>query len=135
MNWSEIIFSVVSVVLTALASWGVSKLIAFINSKIENEKTASLFTDAVQAVANAVKATYQTYVQALKGTDMWTTEAQTKALEMALETAKSAMSEEVKEYIEKHFGDIDAWITSQTESTLYDLKNGTSASTDTTTTK
>ena len=123
MDWTEIVFSLVSVVLTALASWGVSKLIAFLNSKIENEKAAELATDAVMAVYNAVKATYQTYVQAIKGTDMWTAEAQEKALKMALETAKASMTEEVKAYIKEHFGDLDEWLKSQTESTLYDLKN------------
>ena len=60
MDWTEIVFSLVSVVLTALASWGVSKLIAFLNSKIENEKAEELATDAVMAVYKAVKATYQT---------------------------------------------------------------------------
>lgn len=127
MDWTEIVFSLVSVVLTALASWGVSKLIAFLNSKIENEKAAELATDAVMAVYNAVKATYQTYVQAIKGTDMWTAEAQEKALKMALETAKASMTEEVKSYIEEHFGDLDEWLKSQTESTLYDLKNTNNA--------
>lgn len=127
MDWTEIVFSLVSVVLTALASWGVSKLIAFLNSKIENEKAAELATDAVRAVYNAVKATYQTYVQAIKGTDMWTAEAQEKALKMALETAKASMTEEVKAYIKEHFGDLDEWLKSQTESTLYDLKNTNNA--------
>lgn len=127
MDWTEIVFSLVSVVLTALASWGVSKLIAFLNSKIEDEKAAELATDAVMAVYNAVKATYQTYVQAIKGTDMWTAEAQEKALKMALETAKASMTEEVKAYIEEHFGDLDEWLKSQTESTLYDLKNTNNA--------
>lgn len=127
MDWTEIVFSLVSVVLTALASWGVSKLIAFLNSKIENEKAAELATDAVMAVYNAVKATYQTYVQAIKGTDMWTAEAQEKALKMALETAKASMTEEVKAYIKEHFGDLDEWLKSQTESTLYDLKNTNNA--------
>ena len=58
---------------------------------------------------------------------MWTAEAQEKALKMALETAKASMTEEVKAYIEEHFGDLDEWLKSQTESTLYDLKNTNNA--------
>ena len=35
MNWTEILFSVVGVILTALASWAVAKLTALIDSKVK----------------------------------------------------------------------------------------------------
>ena len=36
MDYQEIIFTVIGIVLTALVSWGAERLIALINSKIKN---------------------------------------------------------------------------------------------------
>lgn len=122
MDWQTILLSALSVILTGLATWGVERLVAFLNSKIKNTKALQYLTDAVGIVANAVKATYQTYVQALKDKDMFTAEAQKTALSAAVNQAQSQMSNELKNYITNNFGDLTEWITSQIEAALYDLK-------------
>lgn len=122
MDWQTILLSALSVILTGLATWGVERLVAFLNSKIKNAKALQYLTDAVGIVANAVKATYQTYVQALKDKDMFTAEAQKTALSAAVNQAQSQMSNELKNYITNNFGDLTKWITSQIEAALYDLK-------------
>lgn len=122
MDWQTILLSALSVILTGLATWGVERLVAFLNSKIKNAKALQYLTDAVGIVANAVKATYQTYVQALKDKDMFTAEAQKTALSAAVNQAQSQMSNELKNYITNNFGDLTEWITSQIEAALYDLK-------------
>ena len=122
MNFQEILFSALSIIITGLASWGTAVLIKFFNSKIKDKELAAFATTIATVVGNAVKATTQTYVQTIKGTDAWTKEAQEKALSMALETAKSELTTEALAYIESQHGDIDKYLITLIESTLFDLK-------------
>lgn len=122
MEWQNILFSAIGIIITGLVSWSVERLVAFLNSKIKNAKALQYLTDAVGIVANAVKATYQTYVQALKDKDIFTADAQKTALSVAVNQAQNQMSNELKNYITNNFGDLTEWITSQIEVALYDLK-------------
>ena len=124
MDWQSILLSIVSIVLTALVSWLTQRLITWINSKISNSKNAKYLTDAIEVVARAVKVTYQTYVQALKDKNMFDKTAQLQALTQARDMVLSQLSQDVKDYIESNFGDIESWINNMIESTIYDLKNG-----------
>lgn len=123
MDWTEILFSVLGIILTGLASWGTSVLIKWLNSKIKNKELAAFATTIVTVINNAVKATYQTYVESIKGTNLWTKEAQEHALQMALETAKSELTTEAIAYIEEQHGDVEKYLVTLIESSLYDLKN------------
>lgn len=124
MDWQTILLSVLSIVLTALFTWLSERLISWINTKLKNTKYAKYLTDAVDAVTRAVKATYQTYVEALKNKDMFTSDAQVEALNKAKDMALSQLSQETKDYIQNNFGNVESWVTSTVESILYDLKNG-----------
>lgn len=128
MTWTDILITIISTAVTALLSWGIAKLTKWLDSKIGDSKKASMLNNAIFAVSNAVKATWQTYVQAIKGTEAWTKEAQTAALNKAVKTAKEQLSAEVQEYITENFGSLDKWLVSQVESTIYDLKIVGSAS-------
>lgn len=123
MDWQNIIFTIVSAAITALASWVVAKVSALINTKVKESKTRGYINSALTIVSAVVKATYQTYVESIKGTNAWTAEAQKTALNNALETAKHQLSDELNEYIQSNFGDVDQWLINQIESTLYDLKS------------
>lgn len=123
MTWTDILFSALSVVITALLSWGVAKLIAFIDTKIKNVKTATYLKNAILVIHSVVQETYQTYVESIKGTDAWTKEAQENALAKTTERAKELLSTEIKQYIADNFGDLETWIVTSIESTLYSLKN------------
>ena len=83
MNWQTLIIEIVAAILAAVGSWVLVKVKTLISTKIKNAKVAALLGGAVDVVASAVKVTYQTYVEAIKGTDAWTKEAQTTALQMA----------------------------------------------------
>ena len=41
MNWTEILFSVLGVILTGLASWATTMLIKWLNTKIKNKELAA----------------------------------------------------------------------------------------------
>jgi nicotinamide riboside kinase len=124
MNFQEILFSVLGIIITGLASWGTTVLVKWLNSKIKDKELATFAATIITVVNNAVKATYQAYVQSLKGTDAWTKAAQKEALEQALRTAKSELTTEAIAYIEQQHGDVDKYIKTLIESVLYDLKNG-----------
>lgn len=123
MDWQSIIIQIISLVLAALGAWVLAKVKSLINTKIKNEKARALLDSATTVVSNVVKATYQTYVESIKGTDAWTKAAQEKALQDAVTSARSQLSEEVEKYISDNFGDVETWIKSLVETTLYNLKN------------
>lgn len=123
MDWQSIIIKIVSALLATLGAWVLAKVKDLIATKIKNEKARKLLTDATTVVANAVKATYQTYVEAIKGTNAWTKDAQEEALSLAATSARMQLSADVEKYINENFGDVENWVKEQIESTLYDLKN------------
>lgn len=123
MTWQEILITVVSAIVTALASWLATRVTSLINSKIKDGKLKGYLNAAMNVVTNVVKSVYQTYVESIKGTDAWTAEAQKNALAKALESAREQLSGDVKDYIQKEFGDIDKWIITQIEAAIYNLKN------------
>lgn len=122
MNWQALIIEIAVAILSAVGAWVLAKVKTFISTKISNEKLRGLAEAATSIVSSAVKATYQTYVEHIKGTDAWTKEAQKEALQKAIDAAKSQMSADVKAYIEQNFGNLDSWLTSQIEATIYSLK-------------
>lgn len=127
MNWSEVVISVVSIIVTALASWGVTELTRLINSKIKDANAKEMLSSAVTTVSDVVKQVYQTYVEALKGQNAFTAEAQKEALAKALETIEAVLPEKVKAYLTNNFGNMEAWLTTQIEAAIYSLKNGQKA--------
>ena len=127
MNWSEVVISVVSIIVTATASWGVTELTRLINSKIKDANAKEMLSSAVTTVSDVVKQVYQTYVEALKGQNAFTAEAQKEALAKALETIEAVLPEKVKAYLTDNFGNMEAWLTTQIEAAIYSLKNGQKA--------
>ena len=123
MNFQEILFSAIGTILTGLLVWLVSIVTNWINSKIKNKNAAKILTSITTLVTNVVQATYQSYVEALKGTDAWTKEAQEKALNIALTTIKSQLNNEGIKFIEENYGNVEEYIKTLIESILYKLKN------------
>lgn len=125
MDFQTILFSILGTIITALASWAAERLVSWLNTKIKNQQATTFLNDAITIINSAVKATYQTYVEALKNKDTFTKDAQEEALNKAVEQAKLTMSSELKKYITDNFGDLTEWIKLQIESTIYSLKNET----------
>lgn len=123
MTWQSIIISVVSVILTGLALWAVSVLVAWLNTKIKNEKLRTIINQAVSSVQSVVQATYQTFVETLKAKGEFTAEAQKQALNQALTAAKAQLSTEFTTYLAENGTDTEEWLTTQIESAIYQLKN------------
>ena len=123
MNFQEILFSAIGTILTGLLAWLVSIITHWINSKIKDKNAAKILTSVTSLVTNVVQATYQSYVEALKGTDAWTKEAQEAALNKALTTIKSQLNSEGIKFIEENYGNVEEYLKTLIESVLYKLKN------------
>lgn len=123
----DIFSKIISVVFTAfiisLITMLGTKLISWINSKIKNEKAAGLLTQATEAVINAVRSVFQTYVEQLKAEGTFDEQKQKNALLKAKDLALSQMTEEVKTYIQYNYGDLQLWLTTSIEATINKLKN------------
>lgn len=120
---TEVLVSVLSTLLLALLTFVGTKLTKLIDAKVKDTKGNSLLKEASNVILSAVRATFQTYVESLKKTGAFTSEAQLEALNKAKETILSQLSNEVKNYITENYGDLNAWITTQIESSINLLKN------------
>lgn len=119
----NIISAVVTTVLLPLITWAGTKLIQYIGTKVKNEKAAALLSTATNVVLNAVRSVFQTYVESLKASGSFGSDAQVEALKKAKDIALSQLGEDVKEYITANFGNLDGWLTNQIESSINLLKN------------
>ena len=124
---NEIILNIISVVVTAvilpLISYAGARLITWLNTKIKDENAKQQLTVATDIVTNAVRSVFQTYVEALKKNGTFDKESQKVALIKAKNDALGQMTDEIKEYITKNYGDLETWIVTQIESTINILKN------------
>lgn len=119
----NILLSALGIIITGLTTFIVTKLTQFINAKIEDKKASNYLTTILNLVVDCVKETYQTYVETLKKEGKFDKEAQEKALNLCLNKIKEQMTTEVKDYVVNNFGDINSYLKSLIESTLYNLKN------------
>ena len=72
---------------------------------------------------DAVKCVFQTYVEAFKKEGSFNKDAQLIALNKAKDIVLAQLSDDIKDYIDKNFGDIDTWINTQIEASINTLKN------------
>jgi uncharacterized membrane protein len=124
---NDILLNIISIVVTALIvpliSLLGSKLIQWIGTKVKDEKAAAFLSKASEIVLSAVKSVFQTYVDSLKKSGNFDVEAQKTALNKATLIIKSQLGTELIDYIKNNYGDLDAWINTQVESTIDTLKN------------
>lgn len=119
----NILWTAVGVVITGLVSWATTALVAWLNSKIKNEKVAKFTTELTNIVGTAVKTIMQTYVDSLKQEGAFTEEKQKEALQKCLDIVLNQLTPELTKYIQDNFGDIQEYITTLIESSIYSLKN------------
>ena len=124
---NEILMNIISVLVTAvilpLISFAGSKLIAWLNAKIKDLNGKIQLTVATTIVTNAVRSVFQTYVDTLKKNDIFDLKSQKIALTKVKDEAFAQMTDDIKEYITKNYGDLEAWLTTQIEATINVLKN------------
>lgn len=123
---NEMLINIISVLVTAVVIPVISllgaKLVSWLSTKIKNEKANKMIKTATEIVVSAVKTVFQTYVDALKKEGKFDKESQMLALTKAKDIALSQMTEDVKEFIQTNYGELDLWLTTQIEATINTLK-------------
>ena len=119
----NVLAAVTTCIILPLISFLGIKLSQWLSTKIKDEKARKLFTQATEIVTNAVRATFQTYVESLKNSGSFGKDEQLEALNRAKAIITSELTEELKTFISENYGDLTAWISNQIEASIYKLKN------------
>lgn len=124
---NDIIINIISVVVTSIVLPTITflgiKLTSWLNAKIKNEKERALLTAITEVVTRNVASTFQTFVESLKKENKFDDKAQSNALRYAKEQILKELSDEAIGYISDSFKDVNSWLTTQIESTIYTLKS------------
>ncbi len=119
----NILAAVTTCIILPLISFLGIKLSQWLSTKIKDEKATALFKKATEIVTNAVRVTFQTYVESLKNSGSFGKDEQLIALNKAKQIITSELTEELKTFISENYGDLQAWISNQIEASIYKLKN------------
>ena len=129
MDWLNILDQVFDVCLIPLLGLATSILIVYVKAKIAEgkEKTNSELADKYFGlleitVIDCIRATNQTYVNALKDKNAFDAEAQKQALAQTTEAVLAILSEDAKEYLAHFVGDLDVLIKEKIEANIETVK-------------
>ena len=73
-------------------------------------------------MTNAARSVFKTYVESLKNSGSFNEDAQKIAFSKAKAIISSELTEELKSFLIKNYGDLTNWITNQIEASIYQLK-------------
>ena len=122
MDWLNILYLVFKFCLIPLLGYATARLIKFLQAK-EKEVTAAVESDIAdkyiimlsETIQECVTATTQTYVDSLKSSGKFDTEAQKIAFNKTYEAVMAILSDEAKEYLTALYGDLQTYITNRIE--------------------
>lgn len=124
---NEMLLNILSVVVTAviipLISFLGYKFSQWLATKTKNEKAQALIVKANDIVLNAVKSTFQTYVDELKKKGTFDKDAQIRAFNMAKDTAIKQLGSDATDFIANNYGGLNEWLSTQIEASINQLKN------------
>ena len=110
-------------VLTAYAVVLIRKVGDNAAANAESTKAKTYITEATEAIAAAVAATNQTYVDALKNAGKFDGAAQKEAAEKALAACLASIIPAAQSFIEAAYGDIREYLTTRIEAEVRKQKN------------
>lgn len=114
----QVLLPIAALALATTITYYVGKLIKAGQDKSENEKVDKYLGMLNTSITNAVLATTQTYVEALKGKNAFDKEAQQKAFDMTYNAVMSVLTDEAKKYLTEAVGDLQLYVTNQIEATV-----------------
>lgn len=118
LNWgsilTQVILGILGIVISALGSYATY----FISKKIKDEKLKGIMASLNTLVQKAVLEVYQTYVESLKGKNMFSADAQKEALNRALTIIKNEMPTEVEDWLNANYKNVDEYLRTLIESAI-----------------
>jgi hypothetical protein len=129
MDWSNIINQLFEVCLIPMLGMLTAYAVKLIKSKMEEarSKTDSALADKYLSmlettVIDCIKATNQTYVNALKEKDAFNANAQKEALTRTTEAVFTVLSDEAKECLRSAVGDLEVLVNEKIEANISSVK-------------
>jgi phage host-nuclease inhibitor protein Gam len=105
-------------IVTACIQKGIAVAVDAINAQTQNIKVQRLVREIGDAVANAVAAMNQTYVNDLKAAGTFNEAEQKEALMRAVSAALKSMSSDAQDYIKSNFGDTTQYLENRIEAQI-----------------
>ena len=122
MDFYQIFWTVISILVTGLTTWLVSAITRFFNSKINDSKLQQCFSTLMDIVTSSVMEINQTYVSEMKKSGKFDKQAQDVAFEKCMTIVQSKLTPELREYITTNYGDIASHLKTLIEATVYQVK-------------
>lgn len=124
---SNLLIAVVTAAVPVLTGYGIAlmrKLAANAKANASSTEGKDIINEVTNAVADAVAATSQTYVDALKNAGSFTKEAQQEAAQKALDACIAALTPAAKDALTSICGDLNAYLTTKIEAEVRNQKLG-----------
>lgn len=122
MTWKDLLIYIIQTLCGLVITVGIPYLFTLLRKKIKDEKLERIINRVENIVSKTVILVNQTYVDALKETDMFDKEAQKAAFEMCKEKVLAMLNDESIKAIAETFGDFDEWIRTLIEAYVRDNK-------------
>ena len=129
MDWLKILDQVFDVCLIPLLGLVTSILIVYVKEKIAegkkktNNELADKYLGLLEiTIIDCIRATNQTYVNALKDKNAFDAKAQKEALAQTTEAVLAILSDDAKEYLAHFVGDLDVLIKEKIEANIETVK-------------
>jgi molecular chaperone GrpE (heat shock protein) len=122
MDWKDLLIYIIQSLCGLVISVGIPYIFTLIRKKIKDEKLARIIDRVENIVSKTVTLVNQTYVDALKESNLFDKEAQIAAFEMCKERVLAMLNDEAVKAIAETFGDFDEWIRTLIEAYVRDNK-------------
>ena len=129
MDWMNILNQVFETCIVPLLGLATTFLVLFVKQKIaeskekaNNEKADKYLSLLETTIIDCIKATNQTYVNALKDKNAFDGEAQKEALKKTTDAVLKILSEDAKECLTTIVGDLDEVIKEKIEANIEEVK-------------
>lgn len=129
MDWLNILNQIFEICIVLLLGFATTALIVFVKAKISQGKASTNSEIAIkyltvleQTVVDCIKATNQTYVNALKDKNAFDAEAQKTALMHTASAVSQVLSDDAKTHLTDLFGDLETLIVEKIEANIENAK-------------
>lgn len=122
MDWTQIVITIINVILVPIIFIGVKELITYLQSKTKNEKMYGYINLFGEAVTKAVADVSQTFTDELKAKGSLSADSAKEAFDKAYSKAVSIIGVNAYQGYELLLGDADAYITSLIEAKVKETK-------------
>lgn len=103
---------------TALVKYGINAATNFLSARTQNEQVWQYIREIGDAVANAVAAMNQKYVDDLKADGKFDESKQNEILQKAIAAALKSLSNDAKDYLKDNYDDTSAYLETRIEAKI-----------------